>query len=90
MPAAEPTTNVSRTCLVILAVIASGAAIYWMAAILTPPAMAMFLAIVIDGFARVLKRRFPWITWDTVRPFESPSSACVRAAGVTPYSAARP
>ncbi len=67
MPA-EPTTNVSRTCLVILAVIASGAAIYWMAAILTPPAMAMFLAIVIDGFARVLKRRFPWIPGRAAMP----------------------
>ncbi|WP_421933557.1 AI-2E family transporter [Phenylobacterium sp.] len=61
MPAAEPTTNVSRICLVILAVIASGATIYWLADILTPPAMAMFLAIVIDGFARVLKRRFRWL-----------------------------
>ena len=61
MPTAEPTTNVSRICLVILAVIASGATIYWLADILTPPAMAMFLAIVIDGFARVLKRRFRWL-----------------------------
>lgn len=54
-------SNVSRACLVILAVIATGAALYWLADILTPPAMAMFLAIVIDGFARVLKSRLPWM-----------------------------
>lgn len=54
-------SNVSRACLVILAVIASGAALYWLADILTPPAMAMFLAVVIDSFARVLKRRLPWL-----------------------------
>lgn len=68
MPAAEPTTNVSRICLVILAVIASGATIYWLADILTPPAMAMFLAIVIDGFARVLKRKFPWLPGRAAMP----------------------
>ncbi|MES2343973.1 MAG: AI-2E family transporter [Pseudomonadota bacterium] len=68
MPAAEPTTNVSRICLVILAVIASGATIYWLADILTPPAMAMFLAIVIDGFARVLKRRLPWLPAKAAMP----------------------
>lgn len=54
-------SNVSRACLVILAVIASGAVLYWLADILTPPAMAMFLAVVIDSFARVLKRRLPWL-----------------------------
>lgn len=54
-------SNVSRACLVILAVIATGAALYWLSDILTPPAMAMFLAIVIDGFARVLKSRLPWM-----------------------------
>lgn len=53
--------DVSRACLVILAVIAVGAAFYWMADILTPPAMALFLAVVIDGFARVLKSRLPWM-----------------------------
>jgi AI-2 transport protein TqsA len=51
--------NISRTCLVILATVAVGGALIWSADILTPPAMALFLAIVIDGFARVLKRRLP-------------------------------
>lgn len=61
MPDRVEPSNVSRACLVILAVIAGGAALYWLADILTPPAMAMFLAVVIDGFARVLKVRLPWL-----------------------------
>jgi AI-2 transport protein TqsA len=60
MPTIQDANKTERTCLVILAVIASGAAFYWMADILTPPAMALFLAIVIDSFARVIKRRLPW------------------------------
>jgi AI-2 transport protein TqsA len=60
MPAIQDANKTERTCLVILAVIASGAALFWMADILTPPAMALFLAIVIDSFARVIKRRLPW------------------------------
>ena len=62
MPTAEPSNAISRTCLVILTVLASGATLYVLADILTPPAMAMFLAIVIDGFARVLHRRLPWMS----------------------------
>ena len=54
MPVAAQTSAVSRTSLVILAVIASGAAMFWLADILTPPAMAMFLAIVIDGFRYII------------------------------------
>jgi len=57
---AEP-TPAARNCLVILAVTAGGAALYWLGGILTQPAMALFLAIVIDGFARVLRRRLPWL-----------------------------
>ena len=62
MPATPERSNIERTCLVILAVIASGAALFWMADILTPAAMALFLAIVIDGFSRVLKHRLPWLS----------------------------
>jgi predicted PurR-regulated permease PerM len=52
-------STVSRNALVILAVIASGGALYWLRGILTPLALAVFLAVMIDGFARVLKRRLP-------------------------------
>lgn len=59
MTASSETSNSARICLVILATIAVGATLIWSADILTPPAMALFLAIVIDGFARVLKHRLP-------------------------------
>ena len=53
---------VSRNALVILAVIACGAALYWLRDILSPLALAMFLAVMIDGFARVLERRLPVVS----------------------------
>jgi predicted PurR-regulated permease PerM len=59
MPAAASPSAVSRNAMVILAVIAVGAAMYWLSPILTPLALAMFLAVMIDGFSRVLKRRAP-------------------------------
>lgn len=52
-------SNVARNALVILAVIAGGATLYVLAGILTPLALAMFLAVMIDGFARVLESRMP-------------------------------
>lgn len=70
-PAAEPVAlaredtvavrpeGIGRNALVILAVIASAGALYWMRGILTPLALAMFLAIMIDSFARRLEHRWP-------------------------------
>ena len=60
MPASDST--VSRNALVILAVIAGGATLYWMAPILTPLALALFLAVMIDGLARVLQHRLPHVS----------------------------
>lgn len=57
MPAPAAESSVSRNALVILAVIAGGATLYWLSGILTPLALAVFLAIMIDGFARVLNHR---------------------------------
>ncbi|CAN1533959.1 yhhT Predicted permease, member of the PurR regulon [Caulobacteraceae bacterium] len=66
--AAEPTSTpaaavrpegIARNALVILAVIATAAALYWTRNILTPLALAMFLAIMIDSFARRLEMRWP-------------------------------
>ncbi len=48
---------VIRHSLVVLAVIASGVALYVLRDILTPLALALFLSIMIDGFARVLSER---------------------------------
>ncbi|WP_165184057.1 AI-2E family transporter [Caulobacter soli] len=54
-----PASITGRNALVFLAVIAGGAALYWMRGILTPLAMAVFLAVMIDSFARVLVLRVP-------------------------------
>jgi AI-2 transport protein TqsA len=53
----DRTSAISRNALVILAVIAGGAALYWLRDIFTPLALAVFLAVMIDGFARVLHNR---------------------------------
>ncbi len=51
--------GIGRNALVILAVIASGAALWLLGGILTPLALAMFLAIMVDSFARRLERQWP-------------------------------
>ena len=48
-------SSVTRNALVILAVVAGGAALFWMQAILTPLALALFLLIMVDGFARSIR-----------------------------------
>lgn len=62
MPEAASQSSVTRTAVVILAVIACGAALYWLRGILTPLALAVFLAVMIDGFARVIRSRLPWVS----------------------------
>ncbi|MDE2486521.1 MAG: AI-2E family transporter [Alphaproteobacteria bacterium] len=62
MPAPASSSAVTRNATVVLAVIAAGAAAYWLAGILTPLALAIFLAIMIDGFARVLAHRLPGVS----------------------------
>lgn len=51
--------GIARNSLVILAVIASGGALYWLGDILTPLALALFLAIMVDSFARRLTQQWP-------------------------------
>lgn len=48
---------ITRRSIVAIAVIAAGAALYLLSDILTPLALALFLSIMIDGFARVLSER---------------------------------
>lgn len=57
LPIALPGSTVSRNALVLVAIVAAGAAIYWLRDILTPLAMAIFLLIMIDGLARFIERR---------------------------------
>ena len=45
-------SSVSRVALIVLAVIAAGAAMNWAAGILTPLVLALFLTVLIDSFAR--------------------------------------
>ena len=68
MPAAAAPDQVTRNALVILAVIATGAVLYWLADILTPLALALFLAVMMDGFARVLENRLPGVSRRAATP----------------------
>jgi predicted PurR-regulated permease PerM len=50
-----------RNTLVILAVIAAGAALHWLADIFTPLVMAIFLTFLIDGLSREIDRRLKFL-----------------------------
>ena len=56
-PIALPTSAVARNALVTIAIVATGAAVYWLRDILTPLAMAIFLLIMIDGVKRFIEER---------------------------------
>ncbi|WP_332655776.1 AI-2E family transporter [Brevundimonas sp.] len=58
-PISLPTSSVARNALVAIAVVAMGAAVYWLRDILTPLAMAIFLLIMIDGVKRFIEERTP-------------------------------
>lgn len=61
-PAAPPAVvgdSITRNAVVIIAVIATGCALWLLRGILTPLALAMFLAIMVDSFARRLEKQFP-------------------------------
>ncbi|MFN3521494.1 MAG: AI-2E family transporter [Phenylobacterium sp.] len=59
---------VSRNALVILAVIACGAVLYLLHGIFTPLALAVFLAVMIDGLARGIRRVAPVLPVASVLP----------------------
>ena len=58
-PISLPASTVSRNALVLIAVVAGGAALYWLRGILPPLAMAIFLMIMIDGVKRSIEARTP-------------------------------
>ncbi|NBB52956.1 AI-2E family transporter [Rhizobium sp. CRIBSB] len=58
-PVVTPSPVVARNALVLIAVVATAAALVWLADILTPLAMAIFLLIVIDGVKRGIEDRTP-------------------------------
>jgi AI-2 transport protein TqsA len=79
MPAAltARSSAIQRNATVILAVIACGACLYLLAGILTPLALAMFLAVMIDGFARVLEHRLPGLSRRAATPLAVLLSALI-------------
>jgi AI-2 transport protein TqsA len=54
-------SGVGRNALVIIAVIVTAYALFWMRGILTPLALAIFMVVLIDGFARLLALRAPFL-----------------------------
>lgn len=58
----EDSSDAARPALVILAVIACGAVLFWLHDIFTPLALAIFLAVMIDGLARVIRKYAPKVT----------------------------
>ncbi len=58
-PLTVQTSAVARNALVLIAIVAAGAAVYWLRNILTPLAMAIFLMIMIDGVKRSIEARTP-------------------------------
>jgi predicted PurR-regulated permease PerM len=81
MPDAVSSSAISRNALVLLAVIASGAALYWLSDILTPLALAMFLAVMIDSFARVLEHRLPGVSRRAALPLAVVLSLAIFGGG---------
>lgn len=57
-----------RNALIVIAVVVAFAAIFWLRGILTPLALAFFLMIMMDGFARTLERRLPAVSKKTATP----------------------
>jgi predicted PurR-regulated permease PerM len=82
MPTAVQPSAVSRISLVVLAAIATGAAMFWLSGILTPLALAVFLAIMIDGFARVLSHRLPGVSRRAALPLALLISALLLAGAI--------
>ena len=63
MHALHQSSPITRNSLVVLAAIASVTALIWGAAILTPLVLALFLMVMVDGLARLLKRQTPLPEW---------------------------
>ncbi|MET0294311.1 MAG: AI-2E family transporter, partial [Phenylobacterium sp.] len=57
-----------RTAQSILAVIGVGAVLYWLRDIFTPLALALFMAVLIDGLARLIRKHVPTVTKRAATP----------------------
>jgi len=54
-------SGVARNAVVVVAVIVTGSALLWGGPILTPLVLAMFLLVMVDGFARFIARHVPFL-----------------------------
>ena len=61
MNGAQTHPGVARISTIIMAAILTGYALYWMRGILTPLALAIFLLVMMDGLARVIAARAPFL-----------------------------
>jgi predicted PurR-regulated permease PerM len=59
MMTAERSSNVARNALVIIAVILGGGALRFLGGVLTPLLLAVFLAVMVDGLAELIRSRAP-------------------------------
>ena len=55
------TSHNARAATMIIATVMVGAVVWWLRAILAPLALALFLMVIIDGLARVMEHRLPFI-----------------------------
>src|ERR1700722_18560015 len=78
-----PPNDTTRNALVLIAVILTGAAMTWMAPILTPPALAIFLMLMIDAMARDLHSRLPRLGADA--SLIAAIATCILVFGVVVY-----
>ncbi len=79
-------SGVARNTLVIIAAILGAYALYWMRDILTPLALAIFLLAMIDGLARLLAQRAPFMPQALALPVALLGSVIV--AGLVVYAVA--
>ena len=61
-------SGVARGASIVIASLITGYALYWLRGILTPLALALFLMVMIDGVARFLARRAPFLPEPLVLP----------------------
>jgi predicted PurR-regulated permease PerM len=79
-------SGVAQNALVVIAVLLSGYALYWLRGIVTPLALALFLMVMVDGFARELAARVSFLAEWAALPVALGLSAL--AFGLTVYAVA--
>ncbi|HEY2708930.1 MAG TPA: AI-2E family transporter [Caulobacteraceae bacterium] len=83
MSDAPAVSNTGRNAQVIIAVVLTGAAMVWLAPILTPLALAVFLMLMIDAMARDLHGRAPFLGPDA--SLFAAIAVCILVFGITVY-----